>query len=70
MQPTPQEQSLRPEQAAKLLGVKVRTVRRWLYERPDMPRPIKLAAGVTVFDRDELLAWRDAQPRLQIQVCP
>ena len=59
-----QAKSLRPEQAAQLLGVTVRTVWRWLHERPDMPKPIKLSAGCTVFDRDELLAWRDSQPRV------
>lgn len=64
MQLTSQEHSLRPEQVAKLLGVKVHTVRRWLHERSDMPRPIELVAEVTAFDRDELLAWRDTQPRL------
>ena len=64
MQLTSQEHSLRPEQVAKLLGVKVHTVRRWLHERLDIPRPIELAAGVTAFDRDVLLAWRDTQLRL------
>lgn len=64
MQLTSQEHSLRPEQVAKLLGIKVQTVRRWLPERPDMPRPIELVAEVTTFERDELLAWRDTQPRL------
>lgn len=64
MQLTSQKNFLRPEQVAKLLGVKVDTVRRWLHERSDMPRPIELVAEVTVFDRDELLAWCDTQPRL------
>lgn len=57
---TTQQQSLRPQQAAALLGVSIATFWRWLALRADMPRPRRLSARCTVFDRDELLAWRDA----------
>ncbi len=56
-----QTQSLRPKQAAALLGIGVATFWRWLQERPVMPRPRTLSARCTVFDAGELIAWRDAQ---------
>lgn len=57
----PQIQSLRPKQAAALLGIGVATFWRWLKDRPDMPKPRKLSPRCTVFDAAELIAWRDAQ---------
>lgn len=54
-------QSLRPKEAANLLGIGVSTFWRWTKERPDMPVGRKLSARVTVFERAKLLAWRDAQ---------
>lgn len=56
--PTP---SVRPKQAAALLGIGVATFWRWLKDRPDMPKPRKLSPRCTVFDVAELIAWRDAQ---------
>lgn len=53
-----------PWLAGNLLFHNVRTIRRGLRHRLDLPRLIERSAGVTVFHRDELLAWRDAQPRL------
>lgn len=53
-------QSLRPKAAAHLLGVGIATLWRWS-ARPDFPQCRRLSARCTVFDRDELLAWRDAQ---------
>lgn len=53
-------QSLRPKAAAQLLGVGIATLWRWS-ARPDFPHCRRLSARCTVFDRDELLAWRDAQ---------
>ncbi|WP_418646871.1 helix-turn-helix transcriptional regulator [Thauera butanivorans] len=53
--------SLRPHQAADLLGISVPTLWRWLKNRADFPRSRKLSERCTVFDRDELVAWRDAQ---------
>ncbi len=53
-------QSYRPKAAAELLGISTATLWRWAKERPDFPRPRKLSARCTVFDRDELLSWRDA----------
>lgn len=53
--------SLRPSQAAEILGIKRATFWRWAKERHDFPKPRRLSARCTVFDRDELIAWRDAQ---------
>ena len=53
--------SYRPKQAAELLGVGIATVWRWTKERSDFPKPIRLSARCTVFDGEQLLAWRDAQ---------
>lgn len=54
------KKSLRPSQAADFLGISRVTVYRWIRERPDFPRPIHLSSRCTVFDQDELSAWRDA----------
>ena len=54
-------QSYRPKQAAEFLGIGVATVWRWIKERPDFPRPIRLSARCTVIDGGQLVAWRDAQ---------
>ena len=54
-------QSYRPKQAAEFLGIGVATVWRWIKERPDFPRPIRLSARCTVIDGEQLVAWRDAQ---------
>ncbi|MCC4115342.1 AlpA family phage regulatory protein [Aromatoleum toluclasticum] len=53
--------SLRPQQAAEFLGISIPTFWRWIKERPDFPRPIRLSARCTVVDQAELIAWRDAQ---------
>jgi len=55
--------SLRPKAAAAMLGISKATLFRWQLVRPDMPRGRKLSARTTVFDHDELLAWRDSQPK-------
>ncbi len=54
--------SIRPKQAAALLGVGLATLYRWQASRPDMPRARKLGPRTTVYDRTELLAWRDESP--------
>ncbi|MBW8467280.1 MAG: AlpA family phage regulatory protein [Thiobacillus sp.] len=56
-----QIQSVRPKQAAELLGIGVATFWRWNKERHDFPKPRKLSSRCTVFDAGELIAWRDAQ---------
>lgn len=54
--------SVRPPQARALLGnIGNTTLWRWVKERPDFPRPLKLGPRVTVFKLDDLLAWRDKQ---------
>lgn len=55
-----QPKSLRPRQVADLLGIGLSTVWVWA-KRPDFPRSRKIGPQVTVWDRDELIAWRDAQ---------
>lgn len=56
-----QNKSLRPKQAADLLGVGPATLWRWAKERHDFPKPRRLSARCTVFDQDELVAWRDSK---------
>ena len=58
-------QSLRPKDAAAFLGIGVSTLWRWQNERADMPKARRLSERCSVFDRDELTAWRNAQPRSQ-----
>jgi prophage regulatory protein len=53
--------SFRPKHAAEFLGIGVATLWRWIKERPDFPRPIRLSARCTVVDGEQLVAWRDAQ---------
>ena len=53
--------SVRPKHAAELLGIGKATLWRWVKERHDFPRLRRLSARCSVFDRDELIAWRDAQ---------
>lgn len=42
-------------------GICNTTLWRWVREREDFPRPIKLSQRVTVFRLNELIAWRDKQ---------
>lgn len=56
-----QAKSFRPKQAAEFLGIGTATLWRWIKERPDFPRPIRLSPRCTIIPGDELLAWRDAQ---------
>ncbi len=53
--------SVRPKQAAAYLGIALPTLWRWLKERDDFPRPIKLGPRTTVWPLEKLAAWRDAQ---------
>ncbi len=53
--------SLRPNDAAALLGISKNTLYRWLRLDPTFPRPCRLGPNTTVFDADELLAWRDGK---------
>jgi predicted DNA-binding transcriptional regulator AlpA len=54
--------SLRPIQAAEFLGVGLTTL--WpLALRPDFPKRIKIGPRMTVWKVQDLIAWRDAQPR-------
>lgn len=53
--------SVRPKQAAELLGVSLPTFWRWAAERPDFPKLRRLSARCTVGDTAELIAWRDSK---------
>jgi prophage regulatory protein len=53
--------SCRAEQIAEMLGIGKATLWRWSKERADFPKGIRLSARCTVWDRDEVLAWRNAQ---------
>ena len=55
------DKSLRPAQAADLLGIGRATLWRWIKEKPGFPQPIQLSTRCTVLRGSELLAWRDAQ---------
>lgn len=62
MQPLKVSRSVRPPQARIILGgIGNTTLWRWVKERPDFPRPLKIGPRVTVFKLDELIAWRDKQ---------
>ena len=52
--------SLRPAPAADALGVSKATLLRWERDKPDFPKPSRPTPRVTLYDRDELLAWRDS----------
>ena len=54
--------SLRPKHAAEFLGIGRATLWRWSKERADFPKPRRFSARCTIFDMDELAAWRNAQP--------
>ncbi|MBS4038919.1 MAG: AlpA family phage regulatory protein [Hydrogenophaga sp.] len=58
---TRESRSYRPKQAAELLGIGTATLWRWIRERQDFPKPIRLSPRCTVLDGAELIAWRDAQ---------
>lgn len=53
--------SLRPKQTAEFLGVGHVTLWRWSRERGDFPKAIRLSSRCTVFQLDQLVAWRDAK---------
>lgn len=52
--------SWRPRQVAEFLEIGLSTVWVWA-KRPGFPRSRKIGPQVTVWDRDEIIAWRDAQ---------
>lgn len=58
---TTQSRNLRPRNAAAYLDVGVSTLWRWAKERSDFPKARRLSPRCTVFDAEELRAWRDAQ---------
>jgi prophage regulatory protein len=59
--------SARPARAAEILGVSLPTLWRYLKRNPDFPRPRRLSARCTVFDFDELIAWRDSRAVAEVK---
>lgn len=54
------QQSLRPRDAAKAIGVSLPTF--WRYsKRADFPKLIRLSKRCTLVDGPALIEWRDAQ---------
>lgn len=53
--------AVRAKQAARLLGIGVSTLWRYLAIDPTFPRPRRLSPRCTVFVEGELLAWRDSK---------
>lgn len=51
--------TVRPNEAANMLGVSRATFWRWAKERDDFPKLRRLSARCTVVDTAELIAWRD-----------
>jgi predicted DNA-binding transcriptional regulator AlpA len=63
MNQTTPSPSLRPHSAADLLGCGLSTF--WtLAKREDFPPLIKVSSRSTIVDREQLLAWRDRQPKV------
>ncbi|WP_218510622.1 AlpA family transcriptional regulator [Variovorax sp. dw_308] len=54
-------QKLRPTVASHLCGVSKATLLRWEKERADFPKPSRPTPRVTLYDRDKLIAFLDAQ---------
>lgn len=59
--PVQEARSVRPKEAAELLGISEPTLHRYARLRPGFPAKRKFSPGVTVFLVAELIAWRDAQ---------
>ncbi len=57
----PQGRLLTTKEAAALLAVSVRTIYAWVAERRI---PYRKAGRLLRFDRDELLAWSEAQAKV------
>jgi prophage regulatory protein len=53
--------SLRPKDAAELLGIGHSTLWRWVKNKDGFPQPVKLSPGVSVFDQAELVAYRNSK---------
>lgn len=54
---------VRAAEAARLLGVTVRTIWNWVYTKKDegFPQPIRVTRNVTVFPRDEIIAFAESK---------
>lgn len=66
MQHSPEDREIvRPKVARVITGLSSSTIRRRGYDPDDdFPAPISLGEHAIGFYRDELIAWRDARPRL------
>jgi predicted DNA-binding transcriptional regulator AlpA len=65
---------LPPYLSASVLGEQVlqlkRTATREVISRPDFPAPIELGGRHRLWVTEEVLAWLDRQPRLQVRPMP
>jgi len=59
--------SVRPREAATLLGIGPSTFWRWAKTRPDFPKLRRLSQRCSVLDRAEILAWRDQHIAPQVE---
>lgn len=60
-------QKLRPGTAGKMLGISKATLLRWEHEKADFPKPSRPTPRVTLYDRDQLLAFLEAHSTKQEQ---
>lgn len=60
---TPQKEYVRAKEAARILGVSVTTIWNWATEKLDegFPRPIRVSDRVTLFPRDEIVAFAESK---------
>jgi prophage regulatory protein len=52
---------LRPKDAADFLGIGRATLWRWSKERDDFPKPRVLSPRCVIFNKEELIAWRESR---------
>jgi prophage regulatory protein len=56
------EQMLRVSDVAKLVGVKLTTVRKWVKEG-SIPAPIRLNGKTMMWTREQIQLWINSQPK-------
>jgi len=64
--PPPEEKSIELvslEEAGRRVGRTANTIRRWMRDLPDFPRPVRIGQRF-YFRLSELLEWVEVQPRL------
>lgn len=67
MKELPNKANLTIYEVAAFFGVHPRTIRRWMEEDPDFPRPFK--KGLTMrFSREEVMRWYEAYKYLKANI--